>query len=286
MEKTAEKDMAAAMKKFCPRLYKKLQTEKRLGSLQRLTGKPETLEERIRRQQEPCRNCDGVHCGQPTRGFYPCLLNGTETMVMCRHEGPRRKQEKIQRLMKVSGLPPYLAKKTWADYVAYDDNADRAKKVGQHLAQDGLSSGLYISGPKGTGKTFLAALIARDRIQAGQPTMFVFVPELMAAFRQGIKDGNEGEILQTVKESDVLVLDDIGAERPTEYVAERIMDLVNYRYSHCLPTIFTSNYGLDELARHLSGRGGDPVTGERIVSRIAAMTYALRLNGQDQRLVY
>lgn len=286
MEKqSGTRDMVAAMKEYCPRIFKKLQTAKRLGSLPKSSG-AETLAQRIHEQQEPCRNCDGVHCGQPTRGFYPCLINGHETMVMCRYEGPRRQQEKIQRLVKAAGLPPYLAGKTWADYKAYDSDAAKAKKMGQYMGREGLKSGLFISGPKGTGKTFLAALIARDRLQAGQPTLFVFVPELMAAFRQGIKDGNEGEILQTAKDAVILVMDDIGAERPTEYAAERIMDLVNYRYSHCLATIFTSNYGLDELARHLSGRGGDPVIGERIVSRIAGMTYALRLNGQDQRIGY
>ena len=61
------------------------------------------------------------------------------------------------------------------------------------------------------------------------------------------------------------------------------MDLVNYRYSNRKQTIFTSNYSLDELAEHISGHG-DRVTGERISSRIMAMTVTIPLNGSDRRM--
>lgn len=206
---------------------------------------------------------------------------------MCRFEGARRKQEKIHRLIDQAGIPPYLEGKTWDDYEFYSPEAKNVYRAAQKYAASSTTGGLYISGPKGTGKTFLASLIAGEKLRQGIPTLFVFVPDLLDSFRQAMHDGQGDDVARTAREADFLVLDDMGAERATAWVAEQLMALINYRYSHQLPTVITSNYQLDELSDHLSGTMGpreEQITGERICSRIAAMTISLRLSGQDMRL--
>lgn len=291
--------VAQALERYCPKVFKRMQTAKRLDSLLSSTGKNKpnpwrtipTLEESVRQQQEPCRNCDGVHCGQPTRGFYPIIrmVGGKlrEAMCICRIEEARRKQEKIQKLVSQAGIPPYLKGKTWDDYEIYSPEAKNVYRAAQRYAASKTTGGLYISGPKGTGKTFLASLIAGEKLRQGTPTLFVFVPDLLDSFRKAMHDGKGDEVAGAAREADFLVLDDMGAERATAWVAEQLMALINYRYSHQLPTVITSNYQLDELSDHLSGTMGpreEQITGERICSRIAAMTISLRLSGQDMRL--
>lgn len=288
--------VAQALERYCPKVFKRMQTAKRLASLQSSSGekspweKIPTVEESIRQRQEPCRHCDGIHCGQPTRGFYPIArqVGGQvrEAMRMCRYEEARRKQEKIQRLVNRAGIPPYLEGKTWDDYKILSPEADNVFRAARMYAQSGTTGGLYISGPRGTGKTFLASLIAAEKLRKGIPTLFVFVPDLLDSFRQAMHDGTGDDTARAAREADFLVLDDMGAERATAWVAEQFMALVNYRYSHLLPTVITSNYQLDELADHLSGSRAaeERITGERICSRIAAMTISLRLSGQDMRL--
>lgn len=274
------------LKAHCPGVMTKLQNASASKSSENWASS-KTIEEQVKDEQAPCRECDGLHCGQPTRGFYPLIVqnNGVphRVMRMCRVEEARRKQEKIDRLMKNSCLPPYLAGKTWEDFHADSMDEKAARDAGKAVASGSTDRGLYITGPKGTGKTMLASLIARERLQDGIPTMFVFVPDLLAKFRDAIRDESQEDPAKIAKDADLLILDDIGAERATAWVAEQLMGLVNYRYTNRKQTIFTSNYSLDELADHIAGNG-DRVTGERIASRIMAMTVSIPLRGRDRRM--
>lgn len=137
--------------------------------------------------------------------------------------------------------------------------------------------GLYFCGGVGTGKTHLAVavmneLIARKRV----PSLFVTVPELLDNLRGAYNDPGRDidEWMDAVKNADLLVLDDLGSERPTEWVQERIFVIVNHRYRETLPTLFTSNIGPKDLAVQL---------GERTASRIIAMCDWISLEGEDYR---
>jgi DNA replication protein DnaC len=81
-------------------------------------------------------------------------------------------------------------------------------------------------------------------------------------------DSNEKSVLDYYKECHLLVLDDFGTVKPTDWVLQTLYSLINYRYEYMKKTIFTSNFSLDELAYVL----GD----DRITSRIARMGSILK----------
>src|SRR5215218_6287581 len=137
--------------------------------------------------------------------------------------------------------------------------------------------GLYFCGGVGIGKTHLAVavmneLMARKRV----PSLFVTVPEFLDNLREAymIPGRDLDEWMDTVKNADLLILDDLGSERPTEWVRERLFVIVNHRYREALPTLFTSNIGPKDLASQL---------GERTASRIIAMCDWISLEGEDFR---
>jgi len=137
--------------------------------------------------------------------------------------------------------------------------------------------GLYFCGGVGIGKTHLAVavmneLMARKRV----PSLFVTVPEFLDNLREAymIPGRDLDEWMDTVKNADLLILDDLGSERPTEWVRERLFVIVNHRYREALPTLFTSNIGPKDLASQL---------GERTASRIIAMCDWISLEGEDYR---
>lgn len=137
--------------------------------------------------------------------------------------------------------------------------------------------GIYFCGDVGTGKTHLAVAVLNELIKRKRvPSLFVTVPELLDNLRGTYNDPgrNIDEWMDAVKNADFLVLDDLGSERPTEWVRERLFVVINHRYREQLPTLFTSNVGPKDLAAQL---------GERTASRIIAMCDWISLEGEDFR---
>ena len=137
--------------------------------------------------------------------------------------------------------------------------------------------GVYFCGDVGTGKTHLAVAVMNELIKRKRvPSLFVTVPELLDNLRGTYNDPgrNLDEWMDAVKNADFLVLDDLGSEKPTEWVRERLFVVINHRYREQLPTLFTSNIGPKDLAAQL---------GERTASRIIAMCDWISLEGEDYR---
>lgn len=134
--------------------------------------------------------------------------------------------------------------------------------------------GLILHGPVGTGKTHLVSAIVNALHTRKERVLFACVPDLVADFRAAIKDGRSDAIIDEVIAAPVLVLDDLGAERATEYVQEVIPRIINRRYEDLAPTIITTNLSLPELETQITARS---------TSRLVEMCHWLELAGPDYR---
>jgi DNA replication protein DnaC len=139
--------------------------------------------------------------------------------------------------------------------------------------------GIWFVGDPGTGKTAAAMLISKLAIEAGRSVAVYSTPRLLNVVREAI-DTEAGvlgllELLGTV---DLLHLDDLGAERQTEWVLEQLYSIVNTRYEDQKAIVVTTNLAPDEL--------GDQI-GARTVSRLIEMCGdPLPLFGADKRREY
>ncbi len=146
---------------------------------------------------------------------------------------------------------------------------------------------VYLHGPVGTGKTGLTWCAMRSYIDrySYERVDFVNVRDLLAAVRRSFSDSGAADPLEGLAEPQLLVLDDLGAERPTEWGLDVIGTLVEERYQRECQTVVTSNYSPAELVKRLKPTGSrDGVIGQRIVSRLVESCMVIRLDGIDRRL--
>ena len=130
---------------------------------------------------------------------------------------------------------------------------------------------LVLTGPVGTGKTYAACAAVRPLVGAGATLAFWPVVRLLDQLRPG----HDPDPYDEAAGADLLVLDDLGAERATEWTAERLYALVNDRWLDERPTLATTNLPPPALATAI---------GERLASRLLGGATIARLAGPDQRM--
>lgn len=146
------------------------------------------------------------------------------------------------------------------------DNYDKGKNV----------KGLYLNGNFGCGKTYLLSAMLNELAKKGKKVAIIYYPEFLRSLKATFGDNEEyTSLFNKVKKAELLLLDDIGAETVTEWGRDEVLGtILQYRMEENLPTFFTSNLTIEELAQHLSttSREVDLVKAKRIIERIKQLT--------------
>jgi DNA replication protein DnaC len=146
--------------------------------------------------------------------------------------------------------------------------------------EDRLDSGrgLWLMGDVGTGKTTLAMLVSKAAAEAGRTVAIYSLPRLLARIRRTY-DGEPGEdsyleFFDRLTSVDLLHIDDLGAEKRSDWVLEQLYAIVDERYQSQRSMVVTSNLDPDQLKEQI---------GSRVVSRLAEICRELPLWGEDRR---
>lgn len=135
--------------------------------------------------------------------------------------------------------------------------------------------GLLLSGPVGTGKTYLAACIANALIDKGYRVKMTKFTDLVNTL-QGMYEGKQ-RFINSLNDFQLLILDDLGVERNSEYMQEMVYNILDSRYRSGLPLIITTNLTLEEIKKP------QDIGHSRIYDRILERCFPIVVDGGSRR---
>lgn len=167
----------------------------------------------------------------------------------------------------VAGVPQRYRSATLGDF-----DFEIAERVRAWIAQRVQRPSLVLAGPTGTGKTRMGYAIARHLFVDRTVSSWQVIP--MPMLLSTLRPGGEADAFEHLSTLDLLVLDDVGAERPTDWTVEQVDALVDLRWRHGLATIVTTNMQGPAFREHV---------GDRVHSRLVVDGTAITLTGVDRR---
>ena len=160
------------------------------------------------------------------------------------------------------------------------------KEYSEKLSNSVERKGLILVGNNGVGKTHLACSIANELIKNGIPIIYGTLINLLAELKNTYDVYNnisEMKIIKLYEKVDLLIIDDLGKEKPSEWGLEKLFTIINSRYENNLPVIITTNYDQNSLINRLS-INGEIETAKSIISRLYEMCYLVKIEDRDHRI--
>lgn len=199
-------------------------------------------------------------------------------------------KENVQRLINKSNLGEKFKQRTFDTFKivkgteqAFNDCKRYAENF-KDIRKDG--TGIILSGSYGAGKTHLIAAIAHEVIKQGyQPiygTSSTLLDRIRATYGDQESKETEKDIIRTYINCDLLIIDDLGKEKPSEWTLEKLFNIFNTRYENNKPVLITTNYTIEKLKDRLTVNDNYE-TAEAIVSRIYEVCQGVQLYCEDYR---
>jgi DNA replication protein DnaC len=232
-----------------------------------------------------CGKCQGT-------GWVLEDAGGSQVARRCVCFGDRVKQALIDQ----ANIPRRYLNCSLDNFEVHNDSHRDALKISRQFVKNypAQDIGLVFIGPCGVGKTHLAVAIIQELVRTKDAACIFYdfrdlIREIQSTFTPD-SVLSESDILAPVFSSEVLVLDELGAKRPTAWVEETVFTIINHRYNHKKMTLFTTNYpDTDETEdrRDSFYKKGDESLidriGVRLRSRIYEMCKVVEMWGDDYR---
>ena len=243
------------------------------------------LEEYLQ-EENNCKNCHGLYeCKNKIRGYtnYPQKYNNH---LMFSTEACYFKSQEFKKIKESTTASKELETSSLKTIDTSDKNRYKLIKWVTNFIKEydfGKNiKGLYLHGNFGCGKTYILSACFNEMKKRGFRTKIVYLPDLLRTIKGDFEAMND--IMDELCNVDILLIDDIGAEKVTDWGRDEILGtILQSRMNEHKTTFFTSNFTIKELEEHLSNKGVDKVKANRIIERIKQLTIDMEMLGANMR---
>ena len=214
--------------------------------------------------------------GQPA--VVPCICQCEKERL--EKEKKRQEAEELQRRiqrLKANGIQEKHLLDCRFDVAENTGDILRARKYVENWQKVKAENlGLLLWGAVGTGKSFIAACIANALLEQGVPVLMTNFSKILNQMG-GMYSDDRYQYIASFSHYPLLIIDDLGIERSTEYALEQVYAVIDERYKAGLPVIITTNLTMEEL------RQPEDVAHACIYSRVLEMCTPVQVTGEDRR---
>lgn len=243
-----------------------------------------------------CKNCKSIlECSNKVEGYsyLPEVKNKqiNFSYKMCKYKKKLEEKMKYQEYVYSFDIPEDIKNSNIKDIYKTDKERHEAIKYIGTFLKDYQNNknvkGLYLHGNFGCGKTYLVSALFNELAKQKVRSAVIFWPEYLRKLKATFNNSDEFNYLfDKVKTSPLLLIDDIGAEKMTDWARDEILcPILQYRMEEHLPTFFTSNLDIDSLEHHLSisKDGVSEIKAKRIIERIKQLTINIKMVSKNLR---
>ncbi|MDD3452778.1 MAG: primosomal protein DnaI [Bacilli bacterium] len=238
-----------------------------------------------------CQSCKGLaNCQNKVTGYaYLPKKNNNKlefNYKACKYQNKIINQNKFLNNVYLFEIPKVIKEAKMKDIYTNDKNRFEVikwiKEFIKRYEADQHIKGLYLYGSFGSGKTYLISALFNELAKKNIKSAIVFWPEYLNKLKNSF-NGDKDEfknLLEKIKRSPLLLIDDIGAENVTPWSRDEVLSpILQYRMEEMLPTFFTSNLDKQNLEIHFSSskNGVEEVKARRIMERINQLTEKIDL---------
>ena len=227
-------------------------------------------------------HCSVCHCNTQTVVEFLGITKTVRCICDCKAKELEAEKELMRQVENNRKRKKCFAETNMADWTFQNDDRKNEKLSDAMLNYSNkfpefmqMGKGLLLFGTVGTGKTYYAACIANSLIDKGYTVLMTNFARLTNTI-QGMYEGKQ-EYIDSLNDFDLLIIDDLGAERKSEFMQEMVFNIIDSRYRSGLPFIITTNLTADEIKKP------QEVAFKRIYDRILERCIPIEVSGASRR---